>query len=514
MENILLSSKPIEIADYKTYKEATFIISVLDEWDENNRLIPKDVGEKYHKTIIGFPIVAKLIRDVDGNPVDFRGHEMKVIVNSDGTTDYKFDTMPIGSVLDSWIEKREVAGYKGKKDCIMIKAKLWSDRFPEYFTVLDKLWANNDVKSSWELVAQKTEKTIKGKIIKAFSFLGNCILGSTIAPAVSGAGVVEYAQSENDDKSNDEFVLASALSKDCLESSYAENSVKEENMSKSKKEEVVVEATSEIAETVEETVEETVVETPIENAENVDNDNKEEEVAQEQPTVDETEVSAITVNDLRKKLQESVAKATKYGWVCYVFPTESYCLVRDDSIEDELSYLKFTYTVDGDDIVLGEPEEVKLVVSVAEINSEIAAKNDALVVANEKILELEKEVAELSTYKEQIAQLEVEKAEKELAEKRESLKQYALKSNRITEEELGEGENANAEIKRMISELDEVGIKALISDRLIASLSEETKVDVAESSKKQIKADIRVKSDLFDDEVVDAKSIVRNFLRK
>ena len=84
MDTILLSSKPIEISEYKTYKEATFMISVLDEWDLNGRMITKEAGEKYHKTIIGFPIVAKLIRDREGNPVDFRGHEMKIIQNEAG----------------------------------------------------------------------------------------------------------------------------------------------------------------------------------------------------------------------------------------------------------------------------------------------------------------------------------------------------------------------------------------------------------------------------------------------
>lgn len=78
-ENIIISGSPIEIAEFDTYKLATFLISVLDEFDLNGRMIPKESGESYHATIRGFPIVAKLIYDYAGNPIDFRGHEMMVV---------------------------------------------------------------------------------------------------------------------------------------------------------------------------------------------------------------------------------------------------------------------------------------------------------------------------------------------------------------------------------------------------------------------------------------------------
>ena len=60
----------------------------------------------------------------------------------------------------------------------MIKTKLWTSRFPEYFKVFDKLWDDGNISSSWELTA--TEVVTKGvnKIYKVFEFIGNCILGS------------------------------------------------------------------------------------------------------------------------------------------------------------------------------------------------------------------------------------------------------------------------------------------------------------------------------------------------
>mgnify|MGYP001382863228 FL=1 len=59
-ENLVFANKPIEVSEYENYKIATFLISVLDEYNANGVLIEKAEGEKYHKTIIGYPILAYL----------------------------------------------------------------------------------------------------------------------------------------------------------------------------------------------------------------------------------------------------------------------------------------------------------------------------------------------------------------------------------------------------------------------------------------------------------------------
>ena len=45
-EHIILNSRPISIASYTNYKEAVFLISVLDEPDSYGRIIPEEAGEK------------------------------------------------------------------------------------------------------------------------------------------------------------------------------------------------------------------------------------------------------------------------------------------------------------------------------------------------------------------------------------------------------------------------------------------------------------------------------------
>ena len=83
-ENFTLENKIVHIASYTNYKEATFLISVLDEPDAYNRIIPEDAGEKFYSTIIGYPIVAKLKKNIFGKGVNFGGHELKIEIDKSG----------------------------------------------------------------------------------------------------------------------------------------------------------------------------------------------------------------------------------------------------------------------------------------------------------------------------------------------------------------------------------------------------------------------------------------------
>lgn len=319
MDKFLISSKPIEVSEYKDYKLATFLISVLDEYNANGVLIPKNVGEKYHETIVGFPIVAKLITDSDNNPIDFRGHEV-----TEQRGGYRFNTMPIGSVLKSYIEDRVVEGYEGIKSCIMIQAKLWTSRFPEYFEVLDELWSEGNISSSWELSVEQAEPTIKGKILKAFSFIGNCILGRDVEGAVYGAGMVEYAECHNDN--SDDIRLAKALSTDCIskevkvmnEQIVSETEIVEaetvevvaEDTQMENTQETVEEITKEVVESSEnEVVEETVESEPVAEVEEVSE--TENVIAELQNTIAEKDKMIISINAEIETLKSQIAELSE-----------------------------------------------------------------------------------------------------------------------------------------------------------------------------------------------------------
>ena len=470
-ENIILSGEPIEIAEFDTYKLATFMISVLDEYDLCGRMIPKESGELYHATMRGFPILAKLVTDFNGNPVDFKGHEMSVVKDKKGNAQVRFGTMPIGSVVDTWIEEREVAGYEGVKSCIMISAKIWKDRFPAYVQVLDSLWAENKVKSSWEIkVAQAEQKPLGKKVLKVFSFIGNALLGVNVEGAVPGAGVYAYAEFGDSDV-NDDVILAQALSVDVCEKNISLTEGGNEKLENEKNETVVDETVATENEDVVETqAEEASVEGEIETIET--------EGAEVEPEGGE-ETAALTSRDIREKLNKVCRESIKdWVWVCFDFSAEGYCLCEYYGIESELDYLKFTYTVSGDEVSVGEPEKVRLVVSVAQINSVVAEKDGALVKASEKIRDIEAQLAELEPFKAQAEAAEAARIEAETAAKRAELVEFAQKSGFITNEEITE----DGEIKTMISELNEVGIKNIVATRFVDSLNSTAAKETVETA--------------------------------
>lgn len=493
IENLIIESKPLEVASFKNHKEATFLISVLDQPDLYGRIIPSDSGEKYCKTLIGYPIVAKLKKNIFGQVSNFGGHELIEIKASNGKKKKKFDTHAIGSVMDAWVETCEVEGYEGEQQCILAKAKLWTSRFPEYFKVFDKLWEKGNVQSSWEMTATKVESKGNFKIYKIFEFIGNCVLGSEKTPAVLGAGVLEYAEIEDFDTE-----LAEALEKDIADLDIDENKEKEViNLAEKTKNETPVEETD-----VKDTPSTASVETTEEKKEEKTdtaacgsgNSSKKKKVkTAEAGTEDsvETEIASLTDVDLFRRISDACRKSVNccWGYVSYWFPEERTVWYKPDNAETSLDYKLFTYEVTDDEVTVSEPTDVKLTISINSINDVIAEKEDkigtltaelelkdeAVIKAGEKINKLNIEISELRPYKEQVEKAEQEKIEAEIAEAKETLKSNMLKGNLFTEEEI-----ASAEIAELIETRNTTAINSLIAERYIASFDKEDDSETAE----------------------------------
>lgn len=493
-KEILVSGSPVEIAEHGDYKLATFMISVLDEFDRNGRMIPKESGELYHATMIGFPILAKMVCDEDGEPVDFAGHEMYVTYDEAGNASVRFNTHPIGSVVESWIEDRQVAGYAMPKSCIMIKAKLWSSRYPEYFTVLDKLWASNNVKSSWELTVQDVVQTAKGRILKAFSFIGNTLLGSNILGAVPGAGVYEYAELDP------EIQLATALSKDICRAEGAQRKEDEMLENEMRDDQIVAETTepvvdapavaevdgAEMAEEISDVAEAEVVDTTNEEI-------AETEVADPAEGV-VVEEAMLTERDLRYRINEAYrTQYDKWGWVAFWFPAANEAWVEEEGRSTELDFVRVTYSVENDEIKIVDAAPVKLSVSVSELNDALNMRDEAIEKANARINELSAQVAGLQPYKDAADEAERVRVEAEIAEKRKAFREKMLASKLFAEDEI----EASEALKEMIDTLNENAFKNEIAERFmkklendpveakpeVASVEDQTRVVVGDSEK-------------------------------
>lgn len=443
MEKILISSKPISSEQYKNYKEAKWMISELDAWDLNGRFMSKEVGEKCHKSIVGYPIVAKLITDKKGNPVDFGGHEVTKKKDSEGNISYKFNTVPIGSILDSNIETID------GKECIVIYTKLWSDRFPEYFTVLDKLWEDGKVSSSWELAVNEWEETDEGKILKDVEFLGNCILGSTVEGAVPGAGMLEYAEINND-----EIALASALRNDIDKNNEVGEKMNEnENITKANENPENITAENDG------NVNPDNVSEGNENAVNTNEDNK--------------QTSALTSYDIETKLESLVCK-DGYGYPSYIFPEEHYALCRSWK-DNSLDYTKVNYSVSDNYVEIISTEKVSLVVEVKDMNTFVAEKNDAIIKMDSEIAELKTKVESLEKDSAELAEIKKQNEEAELKKKQDEVAEYAKSSGYFTDEEMN-----SEEFKNLIAEADINSVKAIIADKCVAERKNSATIEVSE----------------------------------
>lgn len=475
--NFIIHSKPLEVASYKNHKEATFLISVLDQPDLYGRIIPTDSGEKYCTTMIGYPIVAKLKKNIFGQVSNFGGHEQVEVKLSNGKKKKKFLTHAIGSVTEAWVEDREVEGYDGEQKCILIKAKLWTSRFPEYFKVFDRLWEQGKIQSSWELAPIKVITKGANKIYKAFEFIGNAVLGSDKTGAVPGAGVVEYAEYEDDL----DIELSEALEKDIadfdIENEYEKE---EEDLAEKANKTIPAEDTgmkknTDVAESTEENLENT--ETTISEKDQETNDVP-------------NDMASLTDYDLFKLISDACRKAIScdWGYVSYWFPEEHTVWFKACNAPTTLDFKLFTYQVENDEVTVSEPQDVKLTVSVTEVNdvmaekdekigaltAELELKDEAVIKAGEKINKLNIEVSELKPYKEQVETAERERIEAEIAEEKETLKANLLKGDLFTEDEI-----SKTEIAELIESRDTAAIKSLIAERYIASFDKE-EADVAE----------------------------------
>ena len=336
-----------------------------------------------------------------------------------------------------------------------------------------------------------------------------CLLGSTTTPAYNGTSKAVSLSA----LSEQELMVAEALSQDLMGQGLdIENEAKDENNLQN-----VIEIN--VAE------EETVVETPV--AETVENPTETSEVTETKETVEssedktepttETEVSALTEWDLRMKISQACReKVRDWCWVSYMFPEDHVVWCTYDDAESELDYLKFTYSVENDEVTVSEPEKVRLTVIPAKINEvvseyekTIAEKDELIVKASSEITELKAQNTELSQYKEKFTQMEQEKAEAELAQQKEELIASVVKSGQITREEIESSE----ELKGYVDCLDKKSLMSIVGERLTASMNEKPEKEIETSETKE---DIHVSSNLNneDDEVVDYSSVMRNFLRK
>lgn len=492
-EEVKYATKILELSEVNFQKEtklkAKFLICPLDEGNRNDIGIKKEDGEKYVNTLLGQPIVAKLIKKDDGT-FDFGGHELKIKYEYDSKNGelikkYYFDTQPLGNFTSVKIEKMEIDGEE--KDVIIAEAFIWK-RYEDHVKVLKRLYEEDNMQTSWEIQSVKSKKESNIKWLKEFYFIGVALLGSDKDPAYPISRVTEL--SEIDDA---EEIETSELNNN-LEDSELKNIISE-------------------------------------------NEGGQTDMSE---NVKETMTASVTENDLHSKVRKAIndTDKNKYYYIARLYPYEYRaiaCESWDKETEDD--YVEFTFTVNSDDTIsITSQRDVKMVFMPKEtienqlaekdtqiseltkvkenLETELSEKNDGIVKISEELKEKEgiiseKEtmISELTPYKEQVEKAEEEKRVMELSEKKEALKKTAVKGNYITIDEL-----ETPEIAELIDNLDEKSIKAIIAERVLANLETSEKDDNSGIEISEVKKP-KVNINSTGDDGASSSDIISSFLR-
>ena len=356
-EKMYLSSAATELSESDTYIELTNRLCYYGEPNLNDVELPVDGAEEKAQTLVNSPVVAKykIINKKD----DLGGHEA---FYDPIDKEVKFGTETVGTHVSVEVKDDEVEinGVKKTLPCLFATSRIWK-RNKNIVKAVKRLFAEGKLHTSWEVCANEYSFNNGIKTLTDYFFESNCLLGSTTAPAYPCAETLSLSSMKES-----QLILAEAVAADFNE---------EEIMTKNKKEtsavEEVVETTPEVKEQVSEVDETsndntTEIKTDVtaqEEAENKGVEHKEEQSETketEETTVSNLEQSALTDFDLRRKLNKACRdKFDEWCWVSKVFPVEQVCWCEYDG-ETECDYLLFTFEIVDDEVIVSEPEKVKL----------------------------------------------------------------------------------------------------------------------------------------------------------
>lgn len=260
--------------------------------------------------------------------------------------------------------------------------------------------------------------------------------------------------------------------------------------------------------------------------------------------------SSLTVYDLYQKVSDALNpkgwNSNPYYTIWSIYPDEKKVVCQNiDGAEDDL--MVFVYTVDeNDNLTLDEGTPKKLSTLLSEmahvninmnlddtaqllsqkeikikeletelsttkedlnkVNTELSDKVEAITKLGEEATKKDALIAELKPIKDEHDKMVAEQEAKAKEKKQNELKTLATKGGYITKEEL-----ESEKIKKMISELDEKGIKAEIAERVIAKLDkEQSKVETSTVINKSTKTDLNSS----EEGVFTATEIIKSILNK
>lgn len=172
-----------------TAKEITMLVHKLDSVNANGLDFLKEYAETAMKSIINKPVVCKYYDTLD----DLGGHE-HVIDKKTGKI-VELNTIAVGTITEAWIDE---ISEDDETKALFAKATIWSYKYPKIMEVIERNFADGICTSSVEVQINEYdgEPTKEYRVAKTYTYLSNCLLGTTTLPADSDAGILSVADKE------------------------------------------------------------------------------------------------------------------------------------------------------------------------------------------------------------------------------------------------------------------------------------------------------------------------------
>lgn len=442
-DRFYLASQTVELSEEKLYIELRNRLCYYGEPNLNDVVLPIEGAEEKAQSLINMPVVAKYRVNSEGEP-DLGGHEAYFDPVSG---EVKFGTECVGTHVAVEIKDDLVTvnGVQKVLPCLFATARVWK-RHKNTVEAIKRLYSEGKLYTSWEISVNSYEFIEGVKTLRDYLFEGNCLLGEGVLPAYGTTSVVLDVAS----KKESELLVAEALAKDISADDFKEDKMEKERIE--------------------------VAEEEISEEQSAETQDTPEAAAEEQSEVVETEEAEENPSETSEEAHEEEEQETE----------------EEEKSEEEADE-------SSEESEAGDQEE-DYHEKWVKATEEITKLTDALTESASKVAELTEALEQFKEYKTFYDNVQAEKERKEKEEKIEELSAKALKSKMISKEELESDES----IKKMISELDEKGIKELIATRYMESLEKETVV--AEASKKS------PKRNLEEVEENDGKTIFRAYL--
>lgn len=158
--------------------------------------IEKSAIENAKDSIVNKPLLCAYEVDNDGNKTDFQGHEMKYKLIKNGNAyelKVEYIEQPVGVIPESCnVRFEEVDG----EDWLVADGYLYAEYCGDAVRILDE--ADGEKAVSMEIkITETSEDSDKITHIEGFVFKGVTLLGESRNPAISGANISNFAQSED-----------------------------------------------------------------------------------------------------------------------------------------------------------------------------------------------------------------------------------------------------------------------------------------------------------------------------